>query len=447
MYRKDSRIIGEWLENSNKALLVTGARQIGKTWLIRNEIEKSNYTKFEVNFIDQPDMVSYLNAEMSAEEFLVKLKMIMPEDCKEHETVVFFDEIQKCPEIVTKIKFLVDDGSYKYVMSGSLLGVELKGIASAPVGYLTVLRMYPMDFEEFAWAMGEEMLIQYIRKCFDKKEPLIDALHKKAMFLLKQYVLVGGMPKAIDSFIANQKQFEPCEQEKRDILETYRDDIHKIDRSYQSKVLSIFDQIPAFLSQHEKRVRIQSLTNDEAGLEYEETFFWLADSMICNECFQCSDPNVGLSLNEKRNFIKCYMGDTGLLITHTFDESSENEFHYHKEMMNDKLSVNQGMFFENVVAQMLVANGHKLYFYTHYSAEKHRNDIEIDFLLTTGSKVSQKLIPIEVKSSKSYKTTSLDSFYKIYKNRIDSACVIHPKNLSIREDGTLCLPVYMTFCL
>ena len=134
MYRKDSRIIGEWLENSNKALLVTGARQIGKTWLIRNEIEKSNYTKFEVNFIDQPDMVSYLNAEMSAEEFLVKLKMIMPEDCKEHETVVFFDEIQKCPEIVTKIKFLVDDGSYKYVMSGSLLGVELKGIASAQSG-------------------------------------------------------------------------------------------------------------------------------------------------------------------------------------------------------------------------------------------------------------------------------------------------------------------------
>ena len=152
MYRKDSIAIGEWIKNSNKALLVTGARQIGKTWLIRDEIEKSGYTKFEVNFIDQPDMVSYLNAEMSAEDFLIKLKMIMPEDCKSHETVVFFDEIQKCPEIVTKIKFLVDEGSFKYVMSGSLLGVELKGIASAPVGYLTVLKMYPMDFEEFMMA-------------------------------------------------------------------------------------------------------------------------------------------------------------------------------------------------------------------------------------------------------------------------------------------------------
>ena len=149
MYRKDSITIDEWLKNSNKALLVTGARQIGKTWLIRDEIDKSGYIRFEINFIDQPDMVEYLNAQMSAEEFLIKLKMIMPENCKPYETVVFFDEIQKCPEIVTKIKFLVDEGTFKYVMSGSLLGVELKGIASAPVGYLTVLRMYPMDFEEF----------------------------------------------------------------------------------------------------------------------------------------------------------------------------------------------------------------------------------------------------------------------------------------------------------
>ena len=149
MYRKHSETIKDWINNSNKALLVTGARQTGKTWIIRDEIEKSEYTKFEVNFIDQPNMVNFLNAQMSAEEFLVKLKMIMPQECRPHETIVFFDEIQKCPEIVTKIKFLVDEGSFKYVMSGSLLGIELKGIASAPVGYLSVLRMFPMDFEEF----------------------------------------------------------------------------------------------------------------------------------------------------------------------------------------------------------------------------------------------------------------------------------------------------------
>ena len=190
MYRKDSRIIGEWLENSNKALLVTGARQIGKTWLIRNEIEKSNYTKFEVNFIDQPDMVSYLNAEMSAEEFLVKLKMIMPEDCKEHETVVFFDEIQKMPRIVTKIKFLVDDGSYKYVMSGSLLGVELKGIASAPVGYLTVLRMYPMDFEEFMVANNvSATTLNMLEDKFKTASPVDEFIHKKLLSMFFVYLM------------------------------------------------------------------------------------------------------------------------------------------------------------------------------------------------------------------------------------------------------------------
>ena len=154
MFRKDSIAVKEWLETSNKALLVTGARQIGKTWLIRDEIDKSGYKRFEINFINQPDMVEYLNAEMSAEDFIVKLRLIMPEECKSHETVVFLDEIQKCPEIVTKIKFLVDEGSFKYAMSGSLLGVELKGIASAPAGYLRVLKMYPMDFEEFMIANG-----------------------------------------------------------------------------------------------------------------------------------------------------------------------------------------------------------------------------------------------------------------------------------------------------
>ena len=174
MYRKDSVIIKEWLNNSNKALLVTGARQIGKTWLIRDEIHKSEYTKFEVNFIDQPDMIDYLNAEMSAEEFLIKLKMIMPQNCKPHETVVFFDEIQKCPEIVTKIKFLVEEGSFKYVMSGSLLGVELKGIASAPVGYLTVLRMYPMDFEEFMVANNvSDTTRDMLKEKFDTCSPVV----------------------------------------------------------------------------------------------------------------------------------------------------------------------------------------------------------------------------------------------------------------------------------
>ena len=201
------------------------------------------------------------------------------------------------------------------------------------------------------------------------------------------------------------------------------------------------------MSQHEKRVKINSISDDSSAINYEETFFWLSDSMICNECFLCTDPNAGISLNEKRNFIKCYMGDTGLLLTHTFNENNDDKINFHNELMNDKLSINKGMFFENIVAQMLVASGHKLYFYTKYNEEKHRNDIEIDFLLSTGNRVSQKLIPIEVKSAKSYKTESLNRFIEIYKNRINRAFIIHPKNFSIRENGIICIPVYMTFCL
>ena len=192
MYRKDSVTIKEWLKKSNKALLVTGARQIGKTWLIRDEIKKSEYTKFEINFIDHPEMVEYLNAEMSAEDFLVKLKMIMPENCKPHKTVVFFDEIQKCPEIVTKIKFLVDEGSFKYAMSGSLLGVELKGIASAPVGYLSVIRMYPMDFEEFMIANNvSNVTLDMLKEKFETCTPVDEFVHQKLLSIFFVYLIVG----------------------------------------------------------------------------------------------------------------------------------------------------------------------------------------------------------------------------------------------------------------
>ena len=284
---------------------------------------------------------------------------------------------------------------------------------------------------------------------FSPLEIISDKLEITGLFkiVLTDTFVSNLLERAIDKFISHNKQFVECEKEKRNIIKTYRDDIHKIDRAYKSKVLSIFDQIPFFLSQHEKRVKIKSISTDTTAIDYEETFFWLSDSMICNECFLCTDPNLGLSLNKKRNFVKCYMGDTGLLLTHTFDENNEEQTNYHKELLSDKLSINKGMFFENIIAQMLVSNGHKLYFYTRYNEEKHRNDIEIDFLLTTGNKVSQKLIPLEVKSSKSYKVESMKKFIEKFEDKIDKAYIIHPKNLSIREDGIICIPAYMTICL
>ena len=254
MYRKDSVTVGEWLKNSNKALLVTGARQIGKTWLIRDEIEKSGYTKFEINFIDQPDMITYLNAEMSAEEFMIKLKMIMPEDCKPHETVVFFDEIQKCPEIVTKIKFLVDEGSFKYVMSGSLLGVELGGIASAPVGYLTVLRMYPMDFEEFMVANSvSKTTLDMLKEKFETMRPVDEFIHQKLLSLFFVYLIVGGMPDAVKTYIET-KDIREVDKVQRDIIMLYKEDFSQYEREDKKlRLKSIYDIIPAELNKQNKK--------------------------------------------------------------------------------------------------------------------------------------------------------------------------------------------------
>lgn len=441
----------EWKKEANgeKAILIEGARRIGKS-TVAEEFAKTNYKSYIL--IDfsrvKPSVKDAFNDMLNdLDSLFMFLSLEFHTDLFLRESLLIFDEVQEFPRAREAIKYLVKDGRYDYIETGSLISIRdnVKNIL-IPSEERSI-KMNPMDFEEFLWAMGEEMIIDYIKKCFNEKVSLYDELHKKAMFLFKQYMLVGGMPKAVDEFIKNNKQFLQCEKEKKDILNIYRQDIHKIDRSYQSKVLSIFDQIPSFLSKHEKRVKINSISNDNTAINYEETFFWLADSMICNECFLCKDPNVGLSLNEKRNYVKCYMADTGLLLTHTFDENSEEKTNYHRELINDKLSINKGMFFENMIAQMLVANGYKLYFYNHYNEEKHRNDIEIDFLLTSGNKVAQKLIPIEVKSSKSYKAESLERFNKKYKKRIDTSYIIHPKNFSIREDGIICIPAYMTFCL
>lgn len=257
---------------------------------------------------------------------------------------------------------------------------------------------------------------------------------------------VSDMPKSVVLFIENHKDFEIVDKEKRDILDLYRSDIMKIKAQYRNKVIVIYDQIPGLLSQHEKRVVFKEVCQGSYAEQYEETFFWLSDSMISNECFLCKDPNVGLSINEKRTYVKCYLGDTGLLVSHAFDENELLENEVYKQILDEKLSMNEGMLYENVIAQMLVANGHKLYFYTHYNEEKHRNDIEIDFLISNNSKLKYKMYPIEVKSGKRYSITSLKRFKEKYADRIGECYVIHPRNLSIKED-ILCIPPYMTICL
>ena len=429
MFRKDSITIEEWIKNSNKALLVTGARQIGKTWLIRDEIEKSGYTKFEINFIDQPDMVHYLDAEMSADEFLVKLRMIMPEDCKPHETIVFFDEIQKCPEIVTKIKFLVDEGSFKYVMSGSLLGVELKGIASAPVGYLSVLRMYPMDFEEFMIAnLVSKATLEMLKDKFETVRPVDEFIHQKLLALFFVYLIVGGMPDAVKTYIAT-KDIREVDKIQRDIVTQYKEDFSQYESEDKKlKLISIYDIIPSELNKQNKKFVFTMLDKELKFDRYENSFLWLKDAGVALPVYNVEAPIIPLLASKSSNVFRLFSSDIGLL-TSAYPAATKIE------LINKNGEVNNGAHFENAVAQQLLCNGFEPYFC------KKKNIGELDFLIEMDGKV----VPIEVKSGKAYRThKALDHFMNVSDYHIEKAYVFSTGN--VEEDGKVTyLPIYMCY--
>ncbi len=441
-----------WKEEckGSKAILIEGARRIGKSTIVQ-EFAKNEYSSYILIDFSKGDVevenyfARYLN---DLDTFFMLLSTHFGIHLESRKSLIIFDEVQMFPRARAAIKYLVEDGRYDYIETGSLISIKENVKNIVIPSEERHIKMYPLDFEEYLWAMGEDMLIDYIKGCFDKKVELERGLHNKAMLLFKQYMLVGGMPKPLIAFIENHKDFVVSDKEKRDILELYRSDIMKINAQYRSKVLALYDQIPGLLSNHEKRVVFKDVDNKERASfdRYEETFFWLADSMIANECFLTQDPNVGLSLNESRTYIKCYFLDTGLLVSHAFDENELLEDEIYKQILNDKLSINEGMLYENVIAQMLVANGHKLYFYTSYNKEKHRNDIEIDFIISNQSKLKYKIYPIEVKSTPRYSTSSLEKFNEKYKSRIGLSYIIHPRNLIVK-DNVVCIPPYMTFCI
>ena len=440
----------EWKEEASgsKAILIEGARRIGKS-TVCEEFAKKEYDNYILIDFAKKDkeveqyFASYLN---DLDTFFMMLQAHFGKKIKQRDAVIIFDEVQMYPQARAAIKYLVADGRYDYMETGSLISIKENVKDIVIPSEERHLNMYPLDFEEFAWALGEEILLECIKNCFDKKVPMDRGLHNKAMLLFKQYMLVGGMPKPVLLFADNHKDFSAADKEKRDILKLYREDIMKINAQYRSKVLAIFDQIPGLLSQHEKRVIFKKIQEGSYAEQYEETFFWLADSMISNECFLCNDPNIGLSINEVRTYVKCYMGDTGLLVSHAFDENELLEDEVYKQILSGRLSMNEGMLYENVIAQMLTANGHKLYFYTHYNDEKHRNDIEIDFLLSNNSKLKYKIYPVEVKSGAKYTTTSLTKFKEKFRNRIGECYIIHPRNLIVK-DGIVCIPPYMAMLL
>lgn len=431
-----------------KALLVEGARRIGKSTIVE-EFAKQEYKSYIlIDFAKaSEDVKSYFYLYLDdLDTFFMLLSVQYGKELFKRESLIIFDEVQLFPEAREAVKYLVADGRYDYIETGSLISIKENVKDIVIPSEERHIKMHPMDFEEFCWALDEKTLIEYIRMCFEKRIALERSIHDKAMLLFKQYLLVGGMPKVVAEFLEGQKNFGATDAEKRDILELYRSDIMKIRAQYRAKVLAIFDQLPGLLSRHEKRVILNRIAEGSNAEQYEETFFWLSDSMVCNECRRTNDPNVGLSLNESDTYIKCYLGDTGLLVSHAFDENELLEDEVYKQILGGKLGLNQGMLYENMIAQMLTANGHRLFFYTQYNEEKKRNDIEIDFIISNNSKTKYKMYPIEVKSGSNYSIESLLRFREKYKNRIGECYIIHPRNLTYKED-ILCIPPYMTICL
>ena len=450
--RKIYQELLKWKKHSNgdTGLLITGAKCIGKSTIVE-EFAKNEYKKYLIIDFSKADKVTKQFFEKYMNDFDTLFMLIQAKfniQLERRNSLIVFKDVQYCPKARQAIKHLVADKRYDYIETGSTVMIyeNVKDILNPSEE--EHIEMYPMDFEEFLWAMNEKLLCDYIKKCFKESKPLDEGLHKKAMLLFSEYMLVGGMPESVKEFIENKNSFIKSDDVKKKILSIYKNDIKNIKLKYREKVNAIFNEIPTFLSKPEKRVVLSQIDKNNPKIRnYYRTFNWLKDSKICNESLLYGDPNDIYSFINDQNQIKCYMGDTGLLVSQVYNDSNNPKKDVYREIIKGNLSLNNGMFFENAVAQMLTSNGKELYFYHHYNTKKHRNDIEIDFIITNGSRINIKLYPIEVKPGIRYQTKSLEKFMKKYKKKIDKAYVIHSKNLMIKENGIICIPAYMTFCI
>ena len=447
MKRKIYTTLLDWKERraGKTALLIDGARRVGKSYIVEAFAKKEYRSYILIDFFTASQDVKDLfeNYLHDLDTFFLFLSNYYQVKLYPRETLIIFDEVQEFPRARGAIKYLVADGRYDYIETGSLMSIK-KNVQDALIpSEEHHVNLYPMDFEEFLWALGDDMLMPFIKERFEKKQPLGPALHRKAMDLFRQYLIVGGMPQAVKEFVES-RDFDEADRVKRDILTLYRADMMKHAQGYEIKVARVFDEIPAQLQKHERKFKLADLEKNARMRDYEDALFWLDDAMIVNTCYNSTAPNIGLKLNMDRLTLKCYMADTGLLISHAFDENGIVSEEIYKKILFDKLEVNMGMIVENVVAQMLVASGHKLYFYSNPSREDKNARMEIDFLIAK-DKISNRhnISPIEVKSSTRYTLTSLRKFVAKYKEQTHIPYVIHPNDFK-EEDGIVYLPLYMT---
>ena len=450
MRRKIMQELVKWKESGagKTALLIDGARRVGKSY-IAEAFARENYKSYIVidfNQVGEDIKELFDNYLMDLDSLFMYLSAIYGVKLYPGESLIILDEIQMFPRARAAIKYLVKDGRYHYLETGSLMSVRSNVEDIVIPSEERHLKLFPMDFEEFLWAMSEEQLAEAIKTNYEKKSEMGQALHRKCMTLFRQYVIVGGMPQAVQTYIET-RDYEETDAVKRDILNLYRQDIAKHARGYAQNVTGIFDEIPAQLSKHEKKFILSSLGKGARYRDYDNSFLWLEDSMICNICYNSTEPSVGINMNRDRTTMKIYMGDTGLLISHAFDENGLVDEEVYKKILLGKLEINEGMVFENIVAQMLTASGHKLYFYSNASRNDKNMRMGIDFLITKGKVTSRHNIsPIEVKSGKRYTFNSLKKFMDRYHEQLNTPYILHTSDL-MEKEGIIYLPVYMAWLL
>lgn len=427
--RTVDRILIDHFKISKTALLIEGARQIGKTFSIR-QFGKKFKTYIEINFIEQPEAIYLFKDLSNTKDLLARLSLFTKQKLIKRDTLIFFDEVQICPEVITYIKFLVDEGSYNYILSGSLLGIEINDFRSVPVGYLTIKRMFPLTFREFALNLGlNSSILENLETSFKEKKPVDDFIHKKMMELFRVYLVVGGMPAAVNRYIETNNLNEVIDIQNQ-IVNLYKKDITQYDKNNKLAIAQIFELIAPQLNSQNKRFIIKDIKSGVKFDRYENSFLWLKDAGFALPVYNVETPKIPLKLSKSRSLFKLFMSDVGLL-------ASEYSQGIQLKIISGDDKLNYGAIFENYIAQELTACEHDLYYYNN----KKRG--ELDFLIEYDGEV----LPIEVKSGKDYKVhRALSNIMDCGEFNLNRALIFNNSNLKVEGKLTYA-PIYMAMFL
>ena len=425
--RKVDQKISKWIENSKKALMVTGARQVGKTYSIREALKSHDCNYLEINLIENPELIPVLSDAMTVNDMIINISTALDYKFVSGKTIVFIDEVQELKDIVTRIKFWVDDGRFRYILSGSLLGVELRDIRSVPVGYMEEINMYPLDFEEFIMASGvTDDTIKYLRNCFAERKPVGDLVNKKMMKHFCRYLVVGGMPDAVREYIETA-DMNTVSEIQGNIIQQYKRDFTKYDSKDRKLMLEdIYNLVPSTLMKQNRRFNYSDIKKRLYYEKTENSFIWLTSAGVVIPTYNTTEPRVSLYHNKKSSLVKLDSSDVGLL-TYQYG----NAFRTQILVQNNK--INLGGVFENAVAQELNAHGFNTYFYN-----SHKNG-ELDFVI----EYENNIVPIEVKSGKDYYVHSaLDKALNNPEYEITKAFIFADCDINVEGRKTY-MPVYM----